>query len=271
MTVATAPTTSARTDDGVTIAYRVRGDGPRAVLFMHGWAGSGAYFEQTLKRLDLTGLRLITVDMRGHGASDKPETSWTLDRVASDVLAVADHAGAERFVVAGFSMSAKFAQYLACIAPERESGQILIAGCPASEIPFPAETHQDWIDRAGDRAKLIELTRWFLTQPVEQEVLEAWADDAIKVPRVVLDESLKACLHTSFSDKLRDVRAPTLIVGGTHDAIFSPEVLRSAVQAPLKGARLVVLDCNHEVPLERPLELAGLIEAFLAGLGEAPR
>ena len=110
-----------------------------------------------------------------------------------------------------------------------------------------------------------------MTQPVEQEVLEAWADDAIKVPRVVLDESLKACLHTSFSDKLRDVRAPTLIVGGTHDAIFSPEVLRSAVQAPLKGARLVVLDCNHEIPIERPVELAGLMEAFLAGLGEVSR
>src|SRR5712691_5359812 len=93
MTISTAPTTAARTDDGVTIAYRVRGNGPRVVLFMHGWAGSGAYFEQTLKHLDLTGLRLITIDMRGHGASDKPETSWTLDRVANDVIAVADHAG----------------------------------------------------------------------------------------------------------------------------------------------------------------------------------
>ncbi len=142
---------------------------------------------------------------------------------------------------------------------------------PASEIPFPAETHQDWIDRAGDRAKLIELTRWFLTQPVEQDVLEAWADDAIKVPRVVLDESLKACLRTSFSDKLQGVSTPTLIVGGAHDPIFSPEILRSAVQAPLKGARVVILDCNHEIPLERPVDLAGLIDAFIAGLGDVSR
>src|SRR5438093_12615075 len=91
MTVATAPTTSARTDDGVTIAYRVRGDGPRAVLFMHGWAGSGAYFEQTLKRLDLTALRLITIDMRGHGASDEPDNRWSLVRVPKLGIAVRDH------------------------------------------------------------------------------------------------------------------------------------------------------------------------------------
>src|SRR5438309_6258554 len=170
MTVATAPTTSARTDDGVTIAYRVRGDGPRAVLFMHGWAGSGAYFEQTLKRLDLTGLRLITIDMRGHGASDKPETSWSLDRIAKDVIAVADHAAADRFVVVGFSMSAKFAQFLPCVAPDRVSGQILIAGCPASEIPFPAAARQGWIDRSGDPAKPSELTRRVLTPPGERAV-----------------------------------------------------------------------------------------------------
>jgi pimeloyl-ACP methyl ester carboxylesterase len=36
----------------------------------------------------------------------------------------------------------------------------------------------------------------------------------------------------------------------------------------IKGARMVILDCGHEIPLERPRELAALIEAFLAGLGE---
>src|SRR2546427_2875753 len=38
---------------------------------MHGWAGSGAYYDEMLKHLGLTGLRAITVDLRGHGGSDK--------------------------------------------------------------------------------------------------------------------------------------------------------------------------------------------------------
>lgn len=86
-----------RTDDGVNISYQTRGDGPRNILFMHGWAGSSTYWDPLLRYLDLTGLRAITFDMRGHGASDQAETGFSLDRIAEDALAVADGAGAQRF------------------------------------------------------------------------------------------------------------------------------------------------------------------------------
>jgi pimeloyl-ACP methyl ester carboxylesterase len=233
---------------------------------MHGWAGSGAYFDEMLRYLDLSGLRVTTVDLRGHGASDKPEGSYSLDRLAQDMLAVADAIGARAFVVVGYSMSAKFAQYLTFVAPERVRGQVLVAGCPTGEIPFPAETHADWISRAGSRESLLELERWFVTQPVEAEVLERWADDAVKVPRAVLDESLTTCLTTSFTDRLRETPPPTLVVGGLHDSIFTPDVLRAAVVAAIPGARLALLDSNHDIPVECPREVAGLLEAFLAGL-----
>ena len=260
-----ASPTAARAEDGTAIAYRTRGTDPADVLFMHGWAGSGAYFDEMLKYLDLSGLRVTTVDLRGHGASDKPEGSYSLDRLAQDMLAVADAIGARPFVVVGYSMSAKFAQYLTCVAPERVRGQVLVAGCPTGEIPFPAETHADWISRAGSREGLLELERWFITRPVEADVLEQWADDAVKVPRAVLDESLSTCLGTSFVDRLSKTPPPTLVVGGLHDPIFTPDTLREAVVAPIPGARLALVDCNHDIPVERPRETAGLLEAFLAG------
>ena len=50
--------------------------------------------------------------------------------------------------------------------------------------------------------------------------------------------------------------------------MFRPELLRAAVVAPLPGARLALLDSGHEVPIELPGQLAALIEAFLAGLGD---
>jgi pimeloyl-ACP methyl ester carboxylesterase len=257
---------AARAEDGTAIAYRTRGTGPADLLFMHGWGGSGAYFDEMLKYLDLSGLRVTTVDLRGHGASDKPEGSYSLDRLAHDMLAVADAIGSGRFVVVGYSMSAKFAQYLTCIAQERVRGQVLVAGCPTGEIPLPAETVADWISRAGDRERLLELERWFITQPVEADVLERWADDAVKIPRTVLDESLSICLTTSFVDQLSDTPPPTLIVGGLHDPIMPPDTLR-AVVAAIPGARLALLDSNHDIPVECPREVAGLLEAFMAGLG----
>ena len=65
---------------------------------------------------------------------------------------------------------------------------------------------------------------------------------------------------------LASIRVPTLVVGGVHDTIFSPDVLRG-VQASIPGARLALVDSNHEIPIEAPRELAGLVSAFVAGLG----
>jgi len=61
---------------------------------------------------------------------------------------------------------------------------------------------------------------------------------------------------------------PTVAVGGLHDPVATPDFMRQGVTDPLPAAdaRLVLLDCNHDVPIEQPRELAAVIEAFVAGL-----
>ena len=71
-------------------------------------------------------------------------------------------------------------------------------------------------------------------------------------------------------ERLATLTTPTLVVGGLHDTIFTPDLLREAIVAQIPGARLALLDCGHEIPLEKPRELAALLEAFLAGLQTAP-
>ena len=255
-----------QTDDGARISYRARGEGPLTVLFMHGWAGSGSYFDETLKYLDLAGLRAVTMDLRGHGDSDKPDTGYTDERLAKDALAVVDEVGADKVVVVGFSMSGRFAQYLSVVAPERVSGQVLVAGCPASPIPLPEETRRDWVSRAGDAERLREVTAMFLTKPVEPAVLERFGNEAAKASQVALDETLKTCMYISFAEKMASSRTPTLVVGGIHDPIFSPDALRGWV-ASMPRARLALLDTNHEIPIEQPREFAAVLQAFLTGIG----
>ena len=256
---------TARTDDGVALSYRTTGDGPRNLLFMHGWGGSGAYFDELLEHLDLTGLRAITFDFRGHGDSEKAE-GFTDERLGRDAFAVADAVGADQVVVVGYSMSGRFAQYLAVLEPERVLGQILVAGCPAFAIPFPDEMIDEWITAAGDKEAYRELHLSFTTRPVPPEALERAVDDVTKVSRAALEGTLRTVSEASFADKVGTIRAPTLVVGGIHDELLTPEVLRDGVAAPLSRARLVLLDCNHDIPFEQPRELAAVIEAFLAAL-----
>jgi pimeloyl-ACP methyl ester carboxylesterase len=256
-----------RTDDGIPLACRSAGEGPAGVLFLHGWAGSAAYFDETVAHLDPARTRAVTYDMRGHGASGKDTASFSLDRLAADALAVMDATGLEEAVLVGFSMSGKLAQYVACVAPSRVRGLLPVAGSPAGEIPLPAELLEDWYARAGSAERMVELVRAYVAGPVDEAALARFGRDAALVPRLALEGTMSACLATSFADRLGELTTRTVVVGGLRDRIFTPDALRDGIVSQIHGARLALLDCGHEVPLERPRELAALVEAFLAGLG----
>jgi pimeloyl-ACP methyl ester carboxylesterase len=163
-------------------------------------------------------------------------------------------------------MSGKFAQYVAVRQPRRVSGLVLLSGFPASEMAFPQEAVRDWVSRAGDRERLRQLLIPFISAPVDPAVFDRYVDDVAGVPADILECTLQTCIRSSFVDRVETLTMPTLIVGGRHDAYFPPEAV-AQLSRSLPCARGVCLDCNHEVELERPRELANLIDAFVCGLG----
>jgi pimeloyl-ACP methyl ester carboxylesterase len=254
--------------EGTGVAYRSVGVGPPDIVLLHGWAGSAAYFSETFDALDLDHVRAIAVDFGGHGESPPRDAAWSLDAIDEAVLAVADAVGVDRFVAVGYSMSGKFAQHLACRYPKRVAGLILAAGTPAASVPMPPEMLEDWYDRAGSADAMRELIGGFLTGPVDEAALDRFARYAARVPRSALEGTMRMTLETDFAASLAALDVPTLVIGGARDEMFTPALLREQIVAQIPGARLALVDCGHEIPLERPREFAALIEAFLAGLRE---
>lgn len=256
----------ARTSDGVELAYSAVGQAPPYVLFMHGWAGSASYFDETLEHLDVSRLGAVTFSFRGHGESG-PGDAYGLDELAADVIAVADDTGADDFVLVGYSMSGKFAQYVSAHHPERVLGQILVSGCPTGELPLPPELLADWYACAGDAARMVALAEPYIKQPVPQDVLERFGHEAARVPLDALQGTMEAVTSTSFEAP----SLPTLVLGGAHDPMFSPDFIRDGVAGPIAGARLELLDCGHEIPMELPEQFATFIHAFVAEAAQAQR
>jgi pimeloyl-ACP methyl ester carboxylesterase len=234
-------------------------------VFLHGWAGTGGYFDQTVEHLDLAALRLITFDMRGHGDSERPDTELTLERLAGDVLAVADEARAQTFVAIGFSMGGKFAQYLPLRAADRVEALVLVAGVPAAPLPLPQEMVAEWNAMAGDAAAFATFLRPFMHKQVPEEILRRFGEQAAQIPRADLERTLELFMSSSFLERLRSVRVPVLVVAGAYDPLVTAE-LNDAIVGSIPNARLQQLDCGHEVPIEQPDELAGLIEGFVSEL-----
>lgn len=108
---------------GVEIAYDVAGDGD-PVLLIHGFASSSQVnWKDTgwVKTLVTAGHRVITIDNRGHGQSEKlyDPSQYTATLMAEDARRLLDHLGIARADVMGYSMGARITAFLTLAHPER--------------------------------------------------------------------------------------------------------------------------------------------------------
>ena len=109
------------------LAYRVYGDGPRVTVLLHGLLLSQRMHEPLAHALAERGNRVVTLDLRGHGRSDRPPDMWryAMGFFAQDVVALLDHLGVDEAVVGGTSLGANTTLEVASLAPERLRGMII--------------------------------------------------------------------------------------------------------------------------------------------------
>lgn len=201
---------------GLSLAYEVAGNGP-PVLCIHGFASSGKVnwidtgWVQTL--VD-AGYTAITLDNRGHGASEKPHDpeAYYPNMMADDALALLDHLGIERAALLGYSMGARIAAFLAYDHPERVVAAIF--GGMGMNVINGLTDGNDII--AGLRAPALA----GLTHPTARQ-FRIFADHTGSDR-----EALAACMETSRQPMARaDVRrieVPVLVAVGEADEMAGP-------------------------------------------------
>lgn len=259
-------TSFVRTDDGIDIEYEVFGAGPLTLFFQHGWGNAADFWDHIInEHLDLTGLRCVAASYRGHGGSGKAVGGFTHERFARDMFAVADAAGAARFVLIGFSMAGKFCRYMTYLQPERVLGQMLIAPPGPEPLAVPRDVFAPWIEAAPDPDRFGRILSQFIKQPVRDYLLVRYCANVARASRAGL-EGTTDMFYESIVDRVSNIRVPTLVVAGGGDPILTPDYIRHSVVESIPGARLVELPCGHEVPIEMPQETTWLLQAFVAGL-----
>ena len=109
------------------VAYRVYGDGPRVTVLLHGLLLNQRMHEPLARALAERGNRVVTLDLRGHGRSDRPPDMWRygMGFFAQDVVALLDHLGVDAAVVGGTSLGANVTLEVASLAPERLRGMVI--------------------------------------------------------------------------------------------------------------------------------------------------
>ncbi|MFC9357889.1 alpha/beta fold hydrolase [Rhodococcus sp. NPDC057014] len=129
---------SVQRDDGTSIAYTSKGDGPM-VLMVHGFPESWYSFRHQIDAVAEAGYSAVAIHLRGYGNSDKPTSgdAYISRETAADVIAVIDDAGAPQAVLIGHDVGAVVAQKTALLYPDRIRGLVLLS-VPTLH-PFPAD------------------------------------------------------------------------------------------------------------------------------------
>src|SRR5258708_7486304 len=109
------------------LAYTIYGQGDRPMVLLHGQLLSQTMQQALAKSLAEQGQRVITLDLLGHGQSDRPDdmSLYSMGQYAEQVLALLDHLEIDKAVVAGTSLGANVALEFAALAPERLQGLVI--------------------------------------------------------------------------------------------------------------------------------------------------
>jgi pimeloyl-ACP methyl ester carboxylesterase len=254
--------------DGQRLAYDVRGEGPRVAVLLHGLLFSQRMHEALADALAERGNRVVTLDLLGHGESDRPLDMWrySMPAFGREVVALLDHLDAPEAVVLGTSLGANVALEAAAAAPERVRGLVL-------EMPV--------LDNALLGCALA-FTPLLLALTIGEPGMRALARGARLVPRrrlpwqldIVLDlirqdpAPSAAVLQGLFFDRTapprelrREIAAPALVIGHQHDLIH-PFSDAGMLAEELPGGRLLQASSLIELRVA-PARLTGEIAAFL--------
>ena len=272
--------------------YGAEGAGERRpIVLLHGLASNKRWWLLVAPLLARP-FRVLALDQRGHGESDKPDTGYDFETVVGDLAAFAGELGLDRPVLAGHSWGGNIALEYAATHPEAVSGVVLIDGGFMEISSRPGMT---WGRAERDLAPpdLTHLTpeqiiagakQWELgaiwSEDIESALLgnfEVMEDGYIRprLSRANHMQVVRALWEQRPSELYARVRCPVLFVlaeraggGRAHDWNEMKRAAIAHAEGVLPDCRVLWLkDTIHDIPLHRPNELAAAIEEFATGLG----
>ncbi len=274
---------------GVKVGYEVFGKGPRTLLFLPSWSiGHSRMWKAQVPYL-ARHMRVVTIDGRGNGRSDRPAEAAKYDdrEFAADALAVLDAVGAERATVVSHSSGSYWHLILAGEHPERVEGSVFIApSLPLAprhagrDINFNAHhpDNEGW--HKFNRHSWVADFRGFLefffghlfTEPHSTKQIEDCIGWALETTPETLIATLEA--PALSVDQVRElcgrVPGPVLVIHGDEDSLVP--LARGAATAEATHGQLVTLEGAGHGPYARdPVKVNLLLRDFAAPRPPAAR
>lgn len=250
----------------ITMNYEVVGEGD-PLLLIHGLGSSLRDWEFQLAELSAH-YRVITVDLRGHGDTDKPPGPYSMPQFADDLINLMNAFRVGTAHVVGISLGGMVGLQLAVSHPKRVRTLVVVNALPEFRIRGPRSLLQVLarflivrlygMERMGQ----VLAKRLFIKPEQEEQrqvFVRRWAEND---PKAYMS-AMRAIPGWSVAKELDKIECATLFIAADNDYTSVAEKERYVSRIP--GARLkVIADSRHATPIEQPTAFNQTILEFLS-------
>lgn len=253
-------------ENGIRLHYAEQGNpNGKPVVFLHGFPDSWNSFRLVLDHFDQK-YHAFSLDLRGFGASDKPDTGYSRTHFATDVAGFLDAHYLKKAVIVGHSLGSFIAQTFAILFPERTDKLVLIGSASATrnnpvvrEI-LPAINN---LTDPVDRNFLIDFQTSTYYGNLPDGFFATVIEESLKAPAFVWKEAIKTLTEEDHQSELGKILKPTFIAWGDHDSIF-PITEQHKLKKAIPGSLLKVYkDAGHSLNWDHAEEFTKDLENFI--------
>lgn len=272
--------------DGTEIYYRDWGTG-QPVVFSHGWPLTGDAWEAQMLWVVSHGFRAVAHDRRGHGRSGQPSQGNDMDTYADDLAELVEALDLTDAVLVGHSTGGgEVTRYIGRHGTNRVAGLVLVGAIPPLMLKTEANPGGLPIDvfdelRAASRADRAQLYRDLADGPffganregarVSQGVRDSFWRQGMLSGHKNAYECIAAFSETDFTEDLKRIDVPTLLVHGDDDQIVPIDASARMSSELVPNAKLVIYEGgSHGLADTERERLNGDLLAFLQDVAAAP-
>jgi non-heme chloroperoxidase len=243
------------TKDGTQIYYKDWGSG-QPIVFSHGWPLSADAWESQMLFLADHGYRCIAHDRRGHGRSSQPWNGNDMDTYADDLAELIEHLDLNNATLIGHSTGGgEVARYIGRHGAARVAKAALISSVPP--LMLKTERNPDGLPievfdgiRTGSLANRAQLYQDFASGPffgfnrpgakISQGTIDSFWFQGMQAGHKNTFDCIKAFSETDFTEDLKKIDVPMLIVHGDDDQIVPIKAAGIASAKLVKNATLKI-------------------------------
>lgn len=242
------------------------------LVFLHGFGGDLGAWEKEISYFTALGYSILALDLRGHGLSDKSEdlSFYNLENFAKDLNLLLEYEQIKKPVIIGHCLGGLVTIYFQTMFPNKSKALILVDTSykpPFIGSNFVAQAFLKQFFRLFSKIfpnlavyGHADFNRFLGTSDIDfKRLLSDMMHTSLK-SYLTLCQSLVGFNAKQLLDK---ISVPTLVVEGTDDTIFPPDIARY-LHSRIKTSELDLIEgANHILVLNNPKQLEESIESFL--------